>query len=458
MTKSILNTIHRKITELSQKHPYLFLDFLADHIGDASFQWFVQLLPEKTANITYQELALRLFLIVSKKKKNWQKILHGVLKNNATYIENSGYHKLSIDELKKEFAKEEVPSIVGTGVAPEMMIMYLLYKRRFSDPMLPFLLEEYKKVEEKIKEAESNIKDPHNLNVPEKIKGTMFEDELKSFVNESTAANFPSEDEFKKLARDNGFEYIPEKKQFVVPRGLILFLFSKLEDIKEDKIILDKIYRILLKSIKDVNEHGKRLAKLYKKFKDTIEENSSLKRELRLLKKKLSEYEKREEHLKNRLRAVKEQDKDSIIMDLQKQLNYAYSRIEKLERKIEELEEAKKINREIEENIKIEDKTAEIEQKPIIEEGSFIVISGGKWNSKTKEEIEAFFEKFGCAVEFVPAEDTIKKQDLIANADLVIFDTSKHAHKYYYKVKQSNSNVIFINKSNFESVKSAISQ
>ncbi len=73
MAKDILTTIHKKITELSKKHPYLFLDFLADHIGDASFQWFVQLLPEKTANTTYQELALRLFLIVSKKRETGRK-------------------------------------------------------------------------------------------------------------------------------------------------------------------------------------------------------------------------------------------------------------------------------------------------------------------------------------------------------------------------------------------------
>ena len=451
MANSILNTIHKKITELTQKHPYLFLDFLADHIGNTNFQHFVRLLPKKPENITYGELATRLYMIVIKKNKGWQNILQYTLKYNADYIEKSGYHKLTKEELKKLFEKDEVPSLAGGGVVPEMVIMYLHYKRKFNDPLMTFLLEEYTKNEEKIKNAEVHVKG--GINIPEKLKGTLFEQELQAFISEDIS-NPPAEEEYEKMAKDNGFEYIPEKKSFIVPRGLILFLFTKLEDIYNDKIVLDKLYRVLLKGLKDVNDYAKKLYVYYNKFKETFEENTKLKRELRLLKNKLTAYEKKHEHLENKLKETIDQDKDAMIVDLQKQLNYAYSRIEKLEERISELEEAKEINKEIKEDVEV--KEAEEKERLQIDEGSFVVVSGGRWNSRTKEEAERLFAERGCIVEFVPAEDTLKKQDLIANADLVIFDTSKHAHKYYYKVKQLNSNIMFINKSNPEAFRQVL--
>ena len=448
MANAVLNTIHKKIIELSQKHTHIFLDFLADHIGNTNFRYFVRLLPKKPEDITYSELAVRLYMIVLNKEKGWQNILQYVLKYNANYIEKSGYNKLSKEELKKLFEKDEVPSLAGGGVVPEMMIMYLIYKRKFNDPLMPFFLEEYAKSEEKIKNAEVHVKS--TINIPEKLKGTLFEQELEAFISEDIS-NPPTDEEYEKMARDNGLEYIPEKKSFIVPRGLILFLLTKLEDIHNDKILLDKMYRMLLKGLKDVNDYAKKLVEYRDKFKETFEENARLKRELRLLKNKLTAYEKKHEHLENKLKETLDQDKDAMIVDLQKQLNYAYSRIGKLEERISELEEAKEINKEIKEDVEV--KEAEEKEKLQINEGNFIVISGGKWNSRTKDEVEKLLGNYECIVEFIPAEDTVKRQDLIANADIVVFDTSRHAHKYYYKVKQVNRNIVFINKSNIQEIK-----
>lgn len=257
MAKSILNTIHKKITELSKQHPHLFLDFLADHIGDASFQWFLQLLPSgRSTNLTFTELVLRLYMIVIHRKKGWENILQKILKFNASYIEEGEYNNLSPEKLKELFEEDAVPSLAGSGVAPEMMIMYLFYKRKFNSPLMPFLLEEYAKTEQKIESASEYIKD--HIKISESIQGTVLEQELKAFISEEIV-NMPDEDEYERMAKENGFEYLPDKKRFVVPRGLVLFLHEKLRDIYNDKVLLDRIYRVLLKSLKDVNDHAKKL-------------------------------------------------------------------------------------------------------------------------------------------------------------------------------------------------------
>ncbi len=454
MAKSILNTIHKKITELSKQHPHLFLDFLADHIGDASFQWFLQLLPEgKSANIAFAELVLRLYMIVMHRKKGWENILQKILKVNASYIEGGGYNNLSPEKLKELFEEDAVPSLAGSGVTPEMMIMYLYYKRRFRDPLLPFLFEEYKRYSSKIETSDKYIKDPENFRIPEKIKGTLFELELKSCLKEDSP-EFPDNDEyFVQLAEKHGLEYIPEKKKMLVPRGFAFFFINKMEDLFSYLKTVEVMYRVLLKSLHDLNAQAEKLWKMHRKLTGIIEEKARLERDLRLLRKKLSRYEMREEELKKMLETEKETDKDAHIRTLQKELNYAYSRIESLEKRVEELEEAKEINREIKEDVEIAEAPLEEKASYSLEEGMLVVISGGRWNSKSREETERFFEEHGCVVEFVPAEDTIRKQDLIANADLVVFDTSRHAHKYYYKVKQINGNIIFINKSTVDEIK-----
>jgi len=82
-----------------------------------------------------------------------------------------------------------------------------------------------------------------------------------------------------------------------------------------------------------------------------------------------------------------------------------------------------------------------------------VVVSGGRWNSKERNLAEELFASSSSNVVFIPSGETIRKQDTIKNADLVIFDMSRHAHAYYYKIKKLNRNILHINKSNAESVR-----
>ncbi len=453
MAKSILSTIHKKIEDMSEKYPFIFLDFLSDHLSDNKREWFISLLPKKDRdNLPFQEIVLRLFAIIVQKRKGWDQILQSILKSNALYVEHMGYHKLSQGELKEEFAKDMSPASAGEGVTPQMMIMYLIYKRKFNNPLMSFAIREYELYDAKIREKEKQAKEVFNLDIPKEIKGTIFEEELKACLRE-TSLNFPKDEKyFEDLAQKNNLKYFPKEKKLVIPRGLAFFIFNKIKDIYLDQIALNKTYRLLLKALHDVNSYADKVRKIHDKFTETLSENLELKRKIRLIRQKLLSYEEKEKTLKQMLKSERNQDKDNIIKNLQKQLNFTYSRIEELEKRIDELEEAKEINREITENIEIQEKGLK-EKSLMFEEGSLIVVSGGWWNSQNKEEVETFFESQGCVVEFVPAEDTIKKQDLITNADLVIFDTSRHSHKYYYKVKQVNRNIVFINKSNIQEIK-----
>ena len=452
--KSVVQTIYRRIEELIGKYPFILLDFISDHIGDSNIHAFSRYIKGNDKNLSIHEAIVTLYLAITRKSENWNTILLNLLKINASYIETAGYNRYSLKELKEEFERDETPVTAGRGVTPEMMIMYLYYKRRLRDPLLPFLFEEYEKYSSKIEASNKYIKDPENFRIPEKIKGTVFEAELKSCLMEESPG-FPHNDEyFVKLAENHSLKYIPEEKKMLVPRGFAFFFINKMKDLFSHLKTVETMYRVLLKALHDINMQAEKLGKLREKITGIIEENARLQRDVRLLRKRLSQYEKKEKELKEKLETEKSTDKDAHIRSLQKELNYAYSRIENLEKRIEELEEAKEINREIKEDVELE----EVEKKgePKIDDGSFIVVSGGRWNSKSREEAERFFEEHGCVVEFIPAEDTIRKQDLIANADLIIFDTSRHAHKYFYKIKQINGNIVFINKSSVDAIKEAV--
>ena len=452
--KTIINTIYEKIKDLKKDHEFILSDFCADYLNEYTLKEFSEFYSRKAERFSIREAIIELIRLVDDKGKKWDKCLIKILKLNANYIEQKGYDKYSPEELIEEFNKDRTPSTANDGVTPEMMIMYIYYLRRFNNSRLPFLIDQYKKYSEKIETAQKYMNNTLKVEIPEKLKNTLFEFEMESSITEDSPG-FPKDDDyFEQIAKRNGFEYLPEKKMMAIPRGLILFYLGKTEEIFNLKNMLKDIYRLLMKSLHSLDVQSARVKKVFDKMGPLLEENAKLKRDMQKLKKKLSFYESQEQVLKNKLQMEQSKDKDAVIKELKKELNYAYSRIERLEEDIANLEESDTINNEIENNVIIEDTTEKNEKTGYsLDPGNFIVISGGNWNSKSREEMQFLFNEMNCAVEFIPAEDTLRKQDLISNADIVIFDTSRHAHKYYLKIKNLNGNILHISNSNPKIVK-----
>ncbi|MEM4067779.1 MAG: hypothetical protein QXV17_13060 [Candidatus Micrarchaeaceae archaeon] len=328
------------------------------------------------------------------------------------------------------------PALHNTGITPEMMIMYYFDKNIFQGEEVEFFKQCYKEYLQKILEIQQMTTDDSTKSM-EKIQ-------LDIFAEEKGLANLEKVD-WEGIAKRFDCKYVEEEQMFTnVKRGYLLFLDSKLDDIVEiKKTIMNKAE--IISSVADrVNVFRQQQANLVKELFLLKEENRNLKSKISKLTKQLSEMEKVTQALKNENSI----DKDKQIVELTKQNNFLLSRIENLENDISILQEDKKINETIQENIDIKEQIAEIPSQ--LPEYQDIVVLGGQWNSKEKEELQKVLQL--CNIEFIDAEKTLVKIDRIANADIVIFDTSKNAHAYYFKAKQYAKKLLHVNKSKTEEV------
>lgn len=217
-------------------------------------------------------------------------------------------------------------------------------------------------------------------------------------------------------------------------------IFNKLESFNLN-------FGLLHGNLKRIEKYLKDIEKIQKESKRIAEESKTLKSENENLK-KINEFQ------KAKILAYESGEKDKLIKESQKEINYLYGQIESLQEQIKNIEQDE--NNTIEENIKIKEIEQQKEEEKREIKNKNIVILGGKWNSKNRGEVEAYIDSENATVEFIEANRIFRNSEKIKNKDIVIFDTSYNSHSAFYKIKSITENLMYINKSNIDEIKKSL--
>ncbi len=424
----------------------IFFDCFIDNYTYESFRVdFKKIIPtiEITQNNFLEVLAETVNAVVNRKSV-YKTILDQLIIHNNHYIEVAGFHKLNFEQLKNFLDQDITPSIYNRGVSSNMMLLYYFSKNIFENEIVSQLVKYYEEHEKKVKEAQEKQARKANALHDDKIPSIELI-ELDHFLNDE----YTNQDNIDWDSIANRFQcvYDKESQRFnSVKRGLLVFLHTKITLFSELQSKINGYYTLLRgyeKKITAFLEKQKIIAEQLNFFK---QENSELKNKYKKTRKELTELTK----LISQTKKESDKAKDKQIVELSKENNYLKSRIEKLEQEIEILQEVKEINQTIQENVVVDEKPVIAEITKELPEYQSIVVCGGNWNSKEKENLQKALST--CDIEFIDAEKTLIRIDRIKNADVVVFDASRNAHMYYYKIKQNTQKLYHISKSSSEEV------
>ncbi|NIM13410.1 MAG: hypothetical protein GTO45_14945 [Candidatus Aminicenantes bacterium] len=330
-----------------------------------------------------------------------------------------------------------------------MMLVYYLSMNIFAGDDFERIKELYFIERDRIKAVELNKKkapeeERLQFKLHDRLKKSLLEIEFNTYCNDSDFEN-PDEIDFLEIAEKFHCDYDPDTNTYNrVKRGLLLFFFEKLEDMLESNDHAEGVIDTVLEKMTRINMFVSQQRNLVSDRTRLKEENQKLLRKIKKLNRDISALTLPPPKKKTPDRQERE------INELKKKNYYLQSKIESLENRVAELEDEKKANKEIKENITINHENP-VGEGLELQDFFSIVISGGHWNSRTREEVLEEFPHNEFI--FVPADRTIRNIDTIENADLVIFDTSSHSHGYYYLVKKKASKLLHIAKSSPTEVK-----
>jgi hypothetical protein len=434
----------RIINALMDLDPLIFADLFTETYTVATLKRdYAELFRiEDVTDRNYVEFNSVLISTVTKKEKGFKSILEILIKRNTTYLESKGYLEMSAEALGKEFQIGTVPSMHETGISPEMLLLYHFSKNLFEGEVIDWLKASYT---ECAKESEGFRDDGLQIRLCEGLKGSQIELELSGYAGENGIRNL-TEDKFREIEGNFDCNYDPVRKVFnKVKRGILLFFHEKLSDMIENDNHARMVTNAILKKAGMIDRFAHRQRGLIEDRLRQREIIDALTRKNRQLQREIVEFEKRAET----------QPTDSGTGDkeaaarLDRENYYLKTRIEALEERIAILEDEERINKTIEDDVKIE----EIETPTVgldVSEYYSIVVSGGKWNSRTREKVEEMFPE--NKIEFIQSNQTLRHRDKILSADLVVFDTTRHSHEYYDEIKRKSIKLMHINKSSPEAI------
>ncbi|OSS42537.1 hypothetical protein DESAMIL20_652 [Desulfurella amilsii] len=423
----------------------VFIDCFVDNYDYKSFSIdYKPLLAMQVTQDNFIEIIAEIVNKIINKSGNYKELLDKLISRNNTYIKTATYDKLNFEQLKEILDEHYMPSIHKYGVTPDMMLLYYFSKHIFNNEIINKLVDYYKTVYKKLLENEKQYQKTGSNFFKDSEKLSLEMLELNNFADERYVD--VGEIDWNGIGTKFDCVYDNENKAFNgVKRGIMLFLSSKLYIFSELYAKNDTFYTILKQFWAKLNAFREKQELIVKQTAFLKEENANLKDKYQKAKKQLLEFEKVTSQIKNE----SDKTKDKQLTELTKENSYLKSRIETLESKIEELLQAQEINKTIAENIEIKESNI-IEFTKELPEYQNIVILGGNWNSKEKETLQKALQT--CYIEFIDAEKTLTKIDKVVNADIVIFDTSRNAHAYYYKIKQYPIKLFHINKSKSDEV------
>ena len=429
------NQLVKKLQEINE---YIVMDLIIDNFNEHLLNNAFKV--DATLSLNYSD---RIIYITKNILAGNEKYLNTLINYNNTYITENRYDKLTEEEYKEKCLNNEVRSLTDSGINAEQMILYIMTTGKLKEKMeffKEFYKEDLKKVEKYTKDTLS--KKPKML---ELLQGTQFEMEWLEFIKN----NYKGIDkiDFEGLADRYRIKYNSFNDTYTVPSGFIVFFENKSLEIFNKLESFNLNFGLLHGNLKRIDGYLKDIEKIQEESKRTAEESKILKKENENLK-KINDFQ------KAKILAYESGEKDKLIKESQKEINYLYGQIESLQEQIKNIEQDE--NNTIEENIKIEEIEQQEEKEKTDLQNKNIVILGGKWNSKNRGEVESYIDAENATVEFIEANRIFRNSQKISNKDIVIFDTSYNSHAAFYKIKSIARNIIYINKSNIEEIKKSL--
>ena len=427
------NQLVKKLQEINE---HIIIDLVIDNFNEHLLNNAFKI--DTTLSLSYSD---RIIYITKNILSGNEKYLNTLINYNNTYIKENGYDKLTEKEYEEKCLNNEIRSLTGSGINAEQMILYIMTTGRLKEK-LDFFKKLYSKDLEsyKVFEKDTLSKKPEML---ELLKGTQFEMEFQEFINNNYKGI--EKIDFEGLASRYRIKYNSFNDTFIVPAGFVIFFENKTLEIFNKLETFNLNFGLLHGNLKRIDGYLKDIEKIQKESKRTAEESKTIKAENENLK-KINDFQ------KAKILAYESGEKDKLIKESQKEINYLYGQIESLKEEIKNIEQDE--NNTIEENIKIEEIEHQEEKEKTNLKNKNIIVLGGKWNSKNRGEVESYIDSENATIEFIEANKIFRNSEKIANKDIVIFDTSFNSHAAFYKVKSIARNIIYINKSNIDKIKS----
>ena len=429
------NQLVKKLQEIDE---YIVMDLIIDNFNEHLLNNAFKV--DATLSLNYSD---RIIYITKNIIAGNEKYLNTLINYNNTYITENGYDKLTEEEYKEKCLNNEVRSLTDSGINAEQMILYIMTTGKMKNN-LEFFKEFYK---EDLKKVEKYTKDTLNQKpeMLELLQGTQFEMEFQEFINNNYKGI--EKIDFEGLADRYRIKYNNFNDTYTVPSGFIVFFENKTMEMFNKLESFNLNFGLLHGNLKRIDGYLKDIEKIQEESKRTAEESKTIKAENENLK-KINEFQ------KAKILAYESGEKDKLIKESQKEINYLYGQIESLKGQIKNIEQDE--NNTIEENIIIEEIEKQIEKEKTDLQNKNIIVLGGKWNSKNRGKVESYIDSKNATVEFIEANKIFRNSEKIANKDIVVFDTSFNSHAAYYKVKSITENLMYINKSNIEEIKKSL--
>jgi len=392
-------------------------------------------------------------VIMFKKKNYYISYLKKVIERNNFFFKSFYNTSMSPEEIEKMLIKfKENPYFRGIS-RYFFILLYFLSENIFGGEAIEYLKQKCKESikeglekERKSKKKERINKDLYKLT--EELAGSKAETTLNALVQEDEKIQdiYDEHDPYE-LAEEYDCFYDSKKKEFNhVKRGFLFFIKNNFSDLLKSQ---QNAYDLAMSNLELSGSMDKekyeleKMKQIYNADKDKIlrikKTNKALKKENKRL----------NERVLKKIDKSTNKDLENKVHNLQKENNYHLTRIEKLEEQIAILEEEKILNKELAENIIIEEKQ---ENKAVeLPEFQNIVVLGGRWSSNNRKDVINFLPN--NEIEFIDADKTLRHFDRIANADIILFDTSYNGHSYYYRAKKCHNDFYHINVSNLHEVK-----
>ena len=429
------NQLVKKLQEIDE---HIIIDLVIDNFNEHLLNNAFKV--DATLSLNYSD---RIIYITKNILAGNEKYLNTLINYNNSYIVENGFDKLTEKEYKKKCLNNEVRSLTDSGINAEQMILYIMTTGNLKDK-LDFFKKLYNQDLEsyKVFEKDTLEKKPEML---ELLKGTQFEMEFQEFINNNYKGI--EKIDLEGLADRYRIKYNKFNNTYTVPSGFIVFFENKSLEIFNKLESFNLNFGLLHGNLKRIDGYLKDIEKIQEESKRILEESKTIKAENENLK-KINEFQ------KVKILAYESGEKDKLIKESQKEINYLYGQIESLQEQIKNIEQDE--NNTIEENIIIEEIEKQIEKEKTDLQNKNIIVLGGKWNSKNRGEVESYIDSENATVEFIEANRIFRNSEKIANKDIVIFDTSFNSHAAFYKVKSIAKKIIYINKSNIEEIKKSL--
>lgn len=429
------NQLVKKLQEINE---HIIVDLIVDNFNEYLLNNAFKV--DTTLSLNYSD---RIIYITKNIISGNEKYLNTLINYNNSYIKENNFDTLTEKEYKEKCLNNEVRSLTDSGINAEQMILYIMTTGKMKNK-LEFFKECYK---EDLKKVEKYTKDTLNKKpeMLELLQGTRFEMEFQEFINN----NYKGIDkiDFEALANRYRIKYNNFDDTYTVPSGFVVFFENKTMEMFNKLESFNLNFGLLHGNLKRINGYLKDIEKIQEESKRTAEESKTIKKENENLK-KINEFR------KAKILAYESGEKDKLIKESQKEINYLYRQIESLQEQIKNIEQDE--NNTIEENIKIEEIEQQEEKEKTDLQNKNIVILGGKWNSKNRGEVESYIDSENATVEFIEANKIFRNSEKIANKDIIVFDTSYNSHAAFYKIKSIGENIIYINKSNLDKIKKSL--